>query len=485
MKTKSRIILPILACILSLTIYSCGELSGGSAEETVISGQVTEQNNGSAIVGAIVKITSPASLKDETFSDSLGNYFFATEIDSVVKISMEASKAGFNPRVKQPFDIAPGIDETDINFQLVAEGDSDNGDGSKGDEGVGGESGGAASIVLTGLTTNTINVSETGGTVNTAFTFEVQDSAGRSLDLSKAIDVQFSIINGPGGGESITPQIIKTNAEGRATSNLFAGDSSGTVRVQALIERPEVNLTIRSTPVLITIASGFPVPQNFNVAPFAHNFDGFGLIDESHTNAITASVGDLKNNPVKKGTAVYFSTRYGGKIKGDAVTNENGFATTNLFANGSTPSSHPNGIGFIDLIAQTVDKDNNLVEDKTTMLLTTPEAIISISPTTFNIPNGGGESFDVTITDLNGYPMAKGTKFSVTGEGLTLSGDIVDLTFGDFFNPGPGRTEFIVNAADGDPDRTQTAGASITVTVTTPSGITTTQSVKGTRAKTR
>lgn len=482
MKTKNSTILPILACVLSFALYGCGAFGGGNGEETIISGQVFEQSNGSAIVGALVEITAPSSLRDETATDSLGNYSFSVKIDSAIDVSIRANKQGFNESIKNPT-LVPGIDLTDLNFPLIAEGDA--GGGGTGEERVGGKSGGAAAIILTGVSSTTINVSETGGTVNTAFTFEVQDSAGRSLDLDKAIDVQFRIINGPGGGEGITPARIRTNAEGKATSNLFAGDSSGTVRIEAVIERPEVNLTIRSTPVLITIASGFPVPENFNVGPFAFNFDAFGYLDESHTNLITASVGDLKNNPVKQGTAVYYTTKYGGLITGDGVTNKNGFATTNLYANGSTPTGHPAGLGFIDVIAQTVDKDNNLIENKSTILLTTPEAIITISPDTISVPNGGGQTFNVTITDLNGYPVAKGTRITVTGAGLNFSGDIVDLTFGDFFTPGPGTTEFIVNAADKNPDQVEPADASMTVTVETPSGIVTTRSITGSRAKTR
>lgn len=480
---KTRIFLPLYAIVgfgVLLLLQGCGA-AGASEDAITISGVVTNQTTGNAIQDAIVEIVSPSAEAQTTTSDSVGEFSFTLEVDSSFTVTVEADKQGFIPQ-STSFKVAPEVDITDLELALQAEStDGDPGGGGDESGGVSGPAAGAASMLLVGLTNSTINVTETGGVVNTAFTFEVQDSAGRAVE--RTTDVNFEIISGPGGGESITPETAQTNPKGRVTSNLFAGDSSGTVQVEAVINRDDVGITIRSRPILITIASGFPVEENFNLGAFAHNFDAYGYIDESHTNAITASVGDLKNNPVKAGTAVYYTTKYGGHITGDAVTNENGFATTQLFANGSTPSGHPNGIGFIEVIAQTVNKDNEYISTQATILLTTPEAVITISPTTINVPNAGGQTFDVTITDQNGYPMAKGTQFSVTGEGLTFSGDIVDLTFGDYFNPGPGTTEFVVNASDADPDVSEPADASMTIIVQTPSGITTTKSIQGSRAK--
>jgi hypothetical protein len=368
--------------------------------------------------------------------------------------------------------------------------DDDNGGDGQGDgddDNVGGDAGGPANLELTNLSNSTISVRETGGDVNATFTFEVTDSAGRVVD--NPVDVNFQIIQGPGGGERITPRTATTGVgspEGTVKSNLAAGDSSGTVRIEAIIERPEYGITIRSTPVLISIASGFPVLENFYVAPRVNNFDGYGIVAEGHTNPITASVGDLKGNPVKEGTAVYFSSPNGALVNGSATTNANGYATVNLSANGSQPTGHPMGPGFVDVTAQTIDKDNNYIEKTTTILLTTPRATINVSPTNFNISNGGSQTFDVEITDANGYPMAADTRIEVTAnQGLEASGDIVDLELGDYFQPGPGTTQFQVTVSDADPDEVVNTNGSFTITVTSPLGEITTKTISGDRAKSK
>lgn len=464
--------------------------AGMSENQTIISGEVTEASSGDVIEGALVEITSPEELSDNyTQTNEQGIFSFSVEVDEPTDIGIEVSYTGYS-NVNTNLRIAPGSDVTDLIVELGDPGNNNNdgGNDSGGDEDqeeVGGEAGGPASITLNSIGSETINVAETGGTVNTAFTFAVEDSAGRAV--GQGHEIIFEIIRGPEGGESITPSTGYTNPKGTVTSNLFSGDSSGTVRVEARIERPDVGLTIRSTPVLISISSGFPHPDNFNAAPRVYNFDAYGLIDESHTNNITASLGDKQGNPVKEGTAVYFSASNGGLVNGSASTNENGYASVNLSANGSMPSGHPMGPGFIDVVAQTVDKDNNYIEETTTLLLTSPRAMITVSPTTFSIANGGSQSFDITITDINGYPMAADTKFTVTTTpGLEASGDLVGLEQGDYFQPGIGITDFTVTISDSDPDRDdQNTDGSFTIQVATPSGEVSTRTIKGSRSKIR
>lgn len=480
MKTKILTLLSIVGFGLILLLQGCGA-AGTSDNAITISGEVSNATTGNPIQDAIVEITAPSSIRQSTTSDSLGKFSFTVEADSVFDVTIEASKQSFNPKTTS-FRVAPGVDVTDLIIQLVSQ-ESTGGDDDSG--GVGGEAAGAAAIVLANLTTNTINVSETGGTVNTAFTFLVQDSAGRTVE--RPTDVQFSIIRGPGGGESITPLVATTNASGLVTSNLFSGDSSGTVRIEAVIERPEVGLTIRSTPVLINIISGFAVLENFHIVPEVHNFEAFGFLSSEQTNTITASLGDLKNNPVVAGTAVYFWAEYGGNIGSSTVevaTDHRGFAAVELRADGSTPTSHPDGIGFVDIFAQTVDVDNDYITRKTTILFTTRPAIITVNPTTFNFGNGGGEAFTYTVTDLNGYPMAAGTNISVeVGSGLNVSGD-ANIEMPDTFTPGPGTTEFGFSITDAEPLINEPANDVVTIVVTTPSGHRSSLSISGSRAKT-
>jgi len=480
---KNRLLL-LLPLAFALLIQACS-----TDDSVVIAGQVIDSSNNNPINNAIVEVVEPTNLQQTANTDSSGNFSFDVEPgNETVNVTLEVSKPSYETK-STSFKMAPDSDIDDLIIRLASSDDSNDGgdDGEDEDDQVGGEAGGPANLELTNLSQSTISVRETGGDVNATFTFEVTDSAGRVVD--SPVDVNFQIISGPGGGERITPETATTGVgspQGTVKSNLAAGDSSGTVRIEALIERPNYGITIRSSPVLISISSGFPVAKNFNVAPRVNNFDGYGIISEGHTNSITASVGDLKGNPVKEGTAVYFSASNGGLVNGSATTNENGYATVNLSANGSTPTGHPNGPGFIDITAETIDKDNNRITKTTTLLLTTPRAQIDVNPTNFNISNGGSETFDVTITDVNDYPMAADTRIEVSAsQGLEASGDIVDLELGDYFNPGPGTTEFQVTISDADPDEVVSSTGSFTITVTSPLGETTTRSFDGSRAKTQ
>ncbi|MFQ6115532.1 MAG: hypothetical protein ACE5NG_15845, partial [bacterium] len=50
--------------------------------------------------------------------------------------------------------------------------------------------------------------------------------------------------------------------------------------------------------------------------------------------------------------------------------------------------------------------------------------VISINPTSFNIPNGGSQTFSYTVSDQNGNPLSGGTNITVTvdGEDVTAKG---------------------------------------------------------------
>lgn len=468
----------VITIISALSLATCN-----TADETVIiAGEVVDESD-NPVQSAIVEVTQPENLQQTATTDSAGNFSFDVGLDDeTADVTLEVSKQGYETTTTS-FKVAPETNVDDLSIRLPSSDSDDDGDGDDSDDGddsVGGEAGGPASLELTDLSSSTINVRETGGNVNATFTFEVTDSAGRVVDTPT--DVDFQIIRGPEGGEEITPTTATTGVNsptGTVKSNLAAGDSSGTVRIEAVIERPEHDLTLRSSPVLISIASGFPVERNFNVTPDVRNFDAYGYNDPDHTNDILASVGDLKGNPVKEGTAVYFSSPSGGLVTGSATTNENGFASVALYPNGTEPSG-----GFVDVTAQTVDKNNNYIEKTTTILFTTPKADISPDPTTLNVSNGGSQTFDVTIADENGYPMAAETQISVeTSQGLEASGDIVDLELGDHLEAGEGATEFQLTISDADPDEVVDTEGSFTITVTAPSGETTSKTVDGSRAK--
>lgn len=477
-------LLLLLSLFFVIVYTSC---SNSDDDSVIIQGVVTNESTGQPLLDAIVQITSPAEFANEFVrTDSAGRYTFTgLNVTTVTEFELTISLTEFEQLISA-VTATPGQDLT-ANFALIPEttgGGDDGGDDDDDDGGgdVQGPPSGAASIILENVSQTAINIRGTGGAVNSVFTFQVQDSAGRALDLTNPVDVQFNIIQGPGGGEGITPEVVSTNAEGRAITSLFSGDSAGVVRVEAVIERPEVPLTIRSTPILVAINGGFPDPNRFFVVTENVNVEGFGILADGLSYTVSASVGDLNGNPVREGTAVDFRTIHGGIIDGSAVTDANGLASVTLRPDGSSPNTSPNGIGFIEVIGRTVDADNNFITQNLDILFTTREANISVNPGTVNIPSGGSQAFALTVEDLNGYPMAAGTQISVeVADGLEVTGG--EITLNNSFVAGPGTTQFNFTVSDIDADNSDTVGTSVIVTVTTPSGAVTTLTITGNRAK--
>lgn len=447
-----------------------------------IQGQVTDERTGVGLAGAALIITSPDELSGNFASaDSSGNYSFGSiDISQATDASIRASQTGYESDTRA-ITIVPGQSFT-LDFELAEEGsDSDGGDGDGGGQVVEGEPGIPAAIVLTDVTETAINIRQTGGTVNTTFSFVVQDSSGRNMNEDTPVEVNFEIIKGPGGGEAVVPNKVETNDNGEVVSNLFSGDSAGVVRLEAYIVR-EDGIRIASSPILIAINGGFPAADRFFVAPINYNVEGFGLIDPSIQYSITASVGDRYGNPVKVGTAVDFRTD-AGRIDGSATTDERGFATVQLSPDGSRPGFGTAEVGFFTVTAKTVDEDNEFIQKEFTMLFTTRTAIITFTSGTFDIPADGADNITFTVTDGNGYPMAAGTTITVTSQGdIGVTGD-AEIELGDYFTGGSGITDFTVTVQDLDDINSTSQSASITVTVTTPAGNTTSATLTGTRQK--
>lgn len=469
---KSYLSLYLLtAVILSAFLFqSCGEAFDASGPETqesvTITGIVLDKETSQPIEAAFVEITAPLENQQTTTTDSTGKYTFTLQAVSSTVVSIKASKQNYDP-VTESLTITPGGDFTEVDITLTPEVD---------DDGVGGQPQGAAAIVLSGVPIQAINIAETGDVISAPFTFQVQDSAGRALNEESSVEVQFTIVSGPGGGESLVPATASTNAQGQVTTTLFSGNKAGPVKVQALIDRPDIGLTVKSSPALVAIHGGFPEANHFSIAIDKNNFEGFGI--NNVRNTISVVVGDKFSNPVKPGTVVYFETT-GGIIQGSGGTDQDGIVTVDLISGNPRPA---NGLAMVT--ATTVNANNIRIQKTVDVVFSGSQAEISASPTTFSLPPGGGKSFTYSVTDINGNPMAAGTQLSVeAGDGIELTGD-VGFTLGDFINPGPGATEFNFSIRDTDTESNAEADLTIKISVTTPSGNTTTYSeISGTRHK--
>jgi len=447
-----------------LQLVGCS--SPNSSKETkpiTISGTVINKNTDEPIADAIVRITDPLPEMVKV-TDSTGSYKFTKQVDSTYSITIEARKEGYDIISTQVL----AVPERDINipsFKLIPNDSGNTGD-TGGQTGQNRISGGAASVHLNSVSSDAIVVRESGQTETADFTFEVQDSSGRPINLAHATNVKFSIASGPGGGESIAPTTVKTDANGLATATLQSGTKAGVVKVIAQIDRK--NFTIRSTPVSIAIHSGLPDAAHFGVAPDQLNFAGYNIF--GLTDKITAFVGDKYGNIVSPGTVVYFTTD-GGQIEGSAQTDELGRATVDLVSNNPKPNHPTLGKGFATITAKTVDENDQQISTQTTVLFSGSPVISNVSPTSVNIPNAGSQTFQYTVSDQNGNPLAPGTKISVKAEGenIKVIGD-VSITMDDTQQSGAGTTDFTFNVSDAKGDSVVTKPVQITISAEGPSG---------------
>jgi len=184
---KKYHLLSIFTLLFVIAINSCTTTD----DEVIIAGQVSDADSGDPILGATVEIETPSELADFVKTDSLGKYeFTGIDITEVTDIELTASAANFGD-VSKSVKVAPSDVLNNIDFELTPN-DSQDPDDTGGDE-VSGEPEGAAAIILNSLSSESINIRQTGGNISSRFTFTVVDSAGRAINTEGSVDVQFSI----------------------------------------------------------------------------------------------------------------------------------------------------------------------------------------------------------------------------------------------------------------------------------------------------
>lgn len=377
------------------------DTDGTEPQNVTITGTVLDKTTGSAIESAVVRIKYDSTETGVT-SDNLGKFTKTISIIGSKELKVIASKEGFSSDTAKAFAIAGR--ETKVPTLKLAR------------ESITTPSGTAASVILYSQSVTKIGVKESGDVEIARITFQAQDSTGQPIDLSNSVTVNFTIGARPAGGEYIFPLFAKTDDNGRAPVNLVSGTKAGAVQLIA-----EINIAskiIRSKPVSITIHGGLPDAAHFSIAPQSFNFPGyniFGLI-----NPITAYVGDKYGNPVKPETAVYFTTT-GGIIEGSILTSPQGMGTVKLISAEPRPEHPIWGKGFATITASTADETYATIKSNCIVLFSGVPAMMSISPTTFDIPNGGAQFFTYMVADQNGNPLAPGQNINVSVEGENIS----------------------------------------------------------------
>jgi hypothetical protein len=280
--------------------------------------------------------------------------------------------------------------------------------------------------LLAGYPSNTtISVKGTGASETSTMKFVVKDSLGNFISSTHPATVNFSILNGPGGGEFLSPTSAVTDDSGKVSTTISAGTKSGVVQV---IASTTVNsVTITSTPVTMTIASGLADSSHFTAwltdksasAPLV-NFPG-NVLQGDRIGEVRVSVGDRYGNPVQPGTALYFTTN-AGLVTSSGYTVDNGhLASTppvvSLFGGNPIP---PNGQGVVTVstLGQRVDQFGVVqVGVKVTKDIPFVYSLAPVITASNNIGTiGTGNSLEVNykVADVNNNPLAFENFITVT-----------------------------------------------------------------------
>ncbi len=378
-------------------------LSSGERITVTFSGDATEE----LVVSGSLDVTMPDT------QDSLFTFFKVTANDTVLR-SISSDKS-----VVMAINVSGPNGNTLRSYAGLL-------------QGTGGTipvSGKPASVILTGLTSNTISVHGTGRNETAILTFLVRDQSGRALAQDSAT-VEFEFI-GPNGGAIVFPTSAKTDAQGRVQTAITSGSIAGVVQLVASVDTGG-GIPVSSTPVPITIAGGLPDQNHFTIAVEKLNIPG--LVTAGVTDGVTVYVGDKYGNPVQPNTAVYFTTT-GGYIEASAFTNTAGIASTTLRSGNPDP---PNG--FTTVTATTVDSSGNEVQNSASVVFS-GFPILTTNTSSFEIADDSFYTVRFGLHDINGNPMSGGTtvQFSVGGRNaaeVELFGDnnttIPDALYGGY-----------------------------------------------------
>lgn len=386
-------------------------------DTAVVRGTVTD-TQGEAIAAADMIAMSTTFGSISATTDEEGRYEFLLPVsvgESTTNYTLSASKSAFDPK-SETIPLAAG-NVVVVNFVLRQQGEEDDG-GDDDDNGPPSESrsGPASNLVVYEVQSPSIGVTGGGYDETTRLVFEARDSNGVPVDLEHAVDVTFSILGGPGGGEFLSPATGRTNEDGQVSVTLNAGIRAGVVQITA--EATVGDRTIKSTPVKLSIHGGLPAQEHFGLAAERLNFPALHIVNARL--GIVAVLGDKFSNPVRPGTNVYFRTN-AGNIQTEIATDNDGVAPVQLISLGKNINATVHGPGFGYVTAETRGENGDLVIDSVLVLLS-GSPIIMVDPFSFEIPNSGSQSFNFTVADYNGNPMAAGQKITVSLELPQLSG---------------------------------------------------------------
>ena len=413
----------LLALAVVVALAGCDALAGDDA--AVVTGTVVNAETSRPITGATVQIRP---LGIEMVSDSVGAFTATVEADSAVVLEITAFKTGFEGTVTTTT-VEPGQALSVPALELRP---------TTGDDGT---SGPATSVTLSARTPQSIGVSEAGGDETAVLEFVVLDADEKPVDTAHAVDLAVKIIQGPGGGEFLSPaapETVRTDEDGRAVVTLTSGRKAGVVQIEVQATAGG-GRTFRSQPITLAIHGGFPSQDHLSVVTAQKNHPALDVV--GYEIDVTALVGDRYANPVQRGTQVYFTSTTG-VIAGSGETQADGRARSVLV----TGRPFPVGGALSTATARTSGVDGEPISAETVFLLSgRPQLTLVTAGTDLG-------TYDYTVSDQHGNPLAPGTTITVTVEGQNVKarGDVA-VSLGDFVEPGPKTTAFQFSITVADP----------------------------------
>jgi len=464
----------ILALGLAGLFAGCKDDNQTAAQgEAKIGGTVADDATLAPLAGVTVRANSVLLGSQTTVTDNSGYYEFTFELDSTTTVELVFTKSGYNEK-SQTTTVTSATFLT-LNVDITAKSPIIGGGGEGG-------SGIAQTIAFLGADPLEISVYGVGGLETAILGWEARDSLGLSIDAANAISITFTIVGGPGGGEYISPRTVTTNANGQAYTTFNSGVRSGVAQV--LASATVGSRTIQTAPVRVVINAGFPDQNHFTVGPLRHNFPTL-LFAFGKRDPISVLVGDKYSNPVQPETALYFRSS-AGVIQAAVHTDDDGEGFADLISGNPYPlggaADPTNGDGYHFVVSHTIGEGGAVVMDSTLLVWSGFSEIKNISPTTFDIANGGSQVFTFNVSDYLGHPLCAETNIIVAAtvppppcpdcpintvqQSFGVDGG---LSLEDFLYPGPGATDFSFVLSDGSTNIDDSLGTSVTVRITVES----------------
>lgn len=120
-------------------------------------------------------------------------------------------------------------------------------------------SGSAAAIALISMIPETLSVAGAGGNTSSYIVCEVRDVKGNPVDSLHAAQVNFSLVENPGGGAYLYPITGVTNDLGRITTTFYSGTSAGIAIVNVQVAGGGISIVL---PEIVIYETGEPASIN-------------------------------------------------------------------------------------------------------------------------------------------------------------------------------------------------------------------------------